>query len=119
MKTFEEIPVYQKSKELCIEIYKLDNPKYQKDFGFKDQIQRAAISVMNNIAEGFERGSDKDFVKFLYYSKGSIGEIRSLLNVAVEIGYINSQYFEKLKNECLEISKQLSNFIKYLSTKSQ
>lgn len=74
---------------------------------------------MNNIAEGFERGSDKDFLKFLYYSESSIGEIWSLLNVAVEYGYLDSQYFEKLKNECLEISKQLSNFIKYLSTKSQ
>ncbi|MCX6168924.1 MAG: four helix bundle protein [Ignavibacteriales bacterium] len=117
MKTFEEIPVYQKSKELCVEIYRLNNSKFQKDFGFKDQIQRAAISVMNNIAEGFERGSNKDFVKFLYYSKGSVGEIRSLLNVAVELGYIEPQLYEKLKNDCLEISKQLSNFIKYLSTK--
>lgn len=69
MKTFEEIPVYQKSKELCIEIYKLDNVKYQKDYGFRDQIQRAAISVMNDIAEGFERGSDKDFVKLYTIQK--------------------------------------------------
>jgi four helix bundle protein len=72
---------------------------------------------MNNIAEGFERGSDKDFVKFLYYSKGSVGEVRSLLNIAVELGYIELQLYNKLKNDCLEISKQLSNFIKYLSTK--
>ena len=62
MKTFEEIPVYLKSKELCLEIYKLKNLEYQKDFGFKDQLQRAGISVMNNITEGFESGSDKDFV---------------------------------------------------------
>ncbi|MHB8907087.1 MAG: four helix bundle protein [Melioribacteraceae bacterium] len=117
MKTFEEIPVYQKSKELCIEIYKLDNTKYQKDYGFKDQIQRAAISVMNNIAEGFERGSNKDFIKFLYYSKGSVGEVRSLLNIAVELGYIELESYNKFQNDCLEISKQLSNFIKYLSTK--
>ncbi len=69
MKTFEDLPVYHKAKELCISIYKFDNNKYQKDFGFKDQIQRASISVLNNIAEGFERGSDRDFIKFLYYSK--------------------------------------------------
>jgi four helix bundle protein len=117
MKTFEEIPVYQKSKELCVEIYRLNDSKFQKDFGFKDQIQRAAVSVMNNIAEGFERGSNKDFIKFLYYSKGSIGEVRSLLNVAVELGYMEIEFYNKLKNECLDISKQLSNFIKYLGTK--
>ena len=67
MKTFEDLPVYQKAKDLCISIYKFENDKYRKDFGFKDQIQRASISVLNNIAEGFERGSNKDFVKFLYY----------------------------------------------------
>ena len=117
MKTFEEIPVYQKSKELCVEIYRLNDSKFQKDFGFKDQMQRAAISVMNNIAEGFERGSDKDFVKFLYYSKGSVGEVRSLLNVAVELGYMEIEHYNRLKNDCLEISKQLSNFIKFLATK--
>jgi four helix bundle protein len=72
---------------------------------------------MNNIAEGFERSSDKDFIKFLYYSKGSVGEVRSLLNIAVELGYIELEFYNKLKNDCLEISKQLSNFIKYLSTK--
>lgn len=117
MKTFEEIPIYQKAKELCLEIYKINNDQYKKDFGFKDRIQRAAISVMNNIAEGFERGSDKDFVKFLYYSKGSVGEVRSLLNVAIELDCIENQVYEKLKNDCLETSKQLSSFIKYLYNK--
>lgn len=117
MKTFEELPVYQKAKELCISIYRFENNKYQKDFGFKDQIQRAAISVISNIAEGFERGSNKDFIKFLYYSKGSVGEIRSLLNIVIELNYIDKPAFEKLKNNCIDISQQLSNFIKYLSEK--
>ena len=118
MKTFEDLPVYQKAKDLCISIYKFENDKYRKDFGFKDQIQRASISVLNNIAEGFERGSNKDFVKFLYYSKGSVGEIRSLLNVAIELNYIEKELFEKLRSNCIDISQQLSNFIKYLSEKS-
>jgi four helix bundle protein len=118
MKKFEDLPVYQKAKELCISVYKFENEKYKKDFGFKDQIQRASISVLNNIAEGFERGSDKDFIKFLYYSKGSIDEIRSLLNVAIELNYIDRQSFEKLRINCIEIAQQLSNFIKYLSEKS-
>lgn len=119
MKTFEDLPVYQKSKELCISIYKFENDIYQKDFGFKDQIQRASISVLNNIAEGFERGSNKDFIKFLYYSKGSVGEIRSLLIVALELNYIDTSTFEKLRSNCIDISQQLSNFIKYLYEKSK
>jgi four helix bundle protein len=118
MKTFEDLPVYQKAKDLCINIYKFENEIYRKDFGFKDQIQRASISVLNNIAEGFERGSDKDFIKFLYYSKGSVGEIRSLLNIAVELNYIDKNNYELLKKNCIDISQQLANFIKYLSEKS-
>lgn len=118
MKTFEDLPVYQKSKELCISIYKFENAKFQRDFGFKDQIQRASISVLNNIAEGFERGSDKDFIKFLYYSKGSVDEIRSLLNIAIELNYVDKPTFDKLRSNCIDISQQLSNFIKYLSEKS-
>ncbi len=118
MKTFEDLPVYQKAKELCISIYKFENSKYQKDFGFKDQIQRASISVLNNIAECFERGSDRDFIKFLYYSKGSVGEVRSLLNIATELNYVDQDSFETLRSNCIQISRQLSNFIKYLSKKS-
>jgi hypothetical protein len=59
MKTFEDLPVYQKAKELCISIYKFENDKYKKDYGFKDQIQRASVSVLNNIAEEFERATIK------------------------------------------------------------
>lgn len=117
MKTFEDLPIYQKAKELCVSIYKIDDSKYLKDYGFKDQIQRAAVSVMNNIAEGFERGSNRDFVKFLYYSKGSVGEIRSLLNLTKELKYIEIETYENMKKDCLDISKQLSNFIKYLTDK--
>ncbi|MBS3944325.1 MAG: four helix bundle protein [Melioribacter sp.] len=117
MKTFEDLPIYKKAKELSVRIYRIDNSKYLKDYGFKDQIQRAAVSVMNNIAEGFERGSDRDFIKFLYYSKGSVGEIRSLLNLAFELNYIEKDFYELMKNDCIEISQQLANFIKYLSNK--
>jgi four helix bundle protein len=117
LKTFEDLPIYQKAKEISVRIYRIDNAKYRKDYGFKDQIQRAAVSVMNNIAEGFERGSDRDFIRFLYYSKGSAGEIRSLLNLALELNYIEKDFYEIMKNDCIEISKQLSNFIKYLYNK--
>ncbi|NMB80953.1 MAG: four helix bundle protein [Ignavibacteria bacterium] len=112
LKTFEDLPIYQKAKDLCVRIYRINDSRYMKDFGFKDQIQRAAVSVMNNNTEGFERGSEKDFIKFLYYSKGSVGEIRSLLNLSIKLNYIEKDSYEEMKNDCIEISKQLSNFIK-------
>lgn len=115
MKTFEDMEVYKKARELCNLIYRMDNEKYFKDYGFKDQIQRASVSIMNNIAEGFERGSNKDFIRFLYYSKGSVGEVRSLLNLAKDLNYINDLDYRNKYSLCIEISQQVANFIKYLS----
>lgn len=71
---------------------------------------------MSNIAEGFERGSNKDFIKFLFYSEGSVGEVRSLISLALDLKYINDTLFNKLFQHCLNLSKQISNFIKYLKT---
>jgi four helix bundle protein len=113
---FEDIKAWILAKELAVEIYKIEcKTTYGVDLSFKDQIQRAVISIMSNIAEGFERGSDKDFIKYLYISKGSCGEVRSLLNIAKEIGYIDSESFRILNSKCEEISKAISGFIKYLS----
>lgn len=109
---FEDIIAWQKSKELTLECYGLfrDN----RDYSFKDQICRASISIMNNIAEGFERRGDKEFKKFLFISKGSCAEVRSMLYVALELKYINHAEFDKLYNKSLEISKMLSGLIKKL-----
>jgi four helix bundle protein len=85
-----------------------------KDYAFRDQLQRAAVSVMNNIAEGYERKGNKEFIRFLYISKGSSGEVRSMLYLARKLDYIDEDNFKKLKTVCLEISKMLSNFIKSL-----
>jgi len=85
-----------------------------KDFGFRDQIQRASISIMNNIAEGFERKSDKEFKNFLFIAKSSCGEVRSMLYVAVEEKYISPKEFRKLHDLCREISRLISGFIKAL-----
>jgi four helix bundle protein len=117
MKTFEDVEVYKLSKEICLSVFRLSNEKFNKNYGFKDQIQRAAVSVMNNIAEGFERETRKEFIRFLYYSKGSVGEVRSMLNIAVELGYLAHDEYEELKSKCENVSKQLSNFIKYLKEK--
>ncbi len=109
---FEDIIAWQKSKELTIQIYRLFEES--KDFGFKDQIQRASVSVMNNIAEGFERRSNKEFKQFLYIAKGSCGEVRSMLIIAHELNKINSSEYEILISLSLEISRMLFGLINKL-----
>lgn len=112
IQSFEEIKVWQKAKELSVHTYKVFS--VVKDYGFKDQIQRAAVSVMNNIAEGFERKGNKELSRFLYISKGSCGEVRSMLQLALDLGYINKADFDRLNTLSVEISKMLAGFIKAL-----
>lgn len=114
-KSFEEIEVWQKSRELCADIFALTQSEgFSKDYDLKNQINRSAGSAMDNIAEGFERNSNKEFVYFLYVAKGSIGETRSQLHRAKDRGYINSETFEELYSKCLVVSQQLSKFAEYL-----
>jgi len=107
---FEDIIAWQKGKELTITIYKTF--KDCKDFSFKNQIERASVSIMNNIAEGFERKTNKELRNFLFIAKGSAGEVRSMLELSLELEYISKEDFEKIHNLTLEISKLLSGFIK-------
>lgn len=109
---FEDIISWQKSKELSILVYSVF--KNSRDFCFRDQIQRAVISISNNIAEGFERKSNKEFKQFLYIAKGSCGEVRSMLHIAIELRYISREEFEQFYSLGLEISKLLSGLIKTL-----
>ena len=109
---FEDIISWQKAKLLVLEIYKIFRGNH--DLSFKDQIQRASVSIMNNIAEGFERKGDREFKHFLYIAKGSCGELRSMLHVARELRYLTNKDFENLYNLSLEISKLLSGFTKTL-----
>lgn len=109
---FEDIIAWQKSKHLTLQVYKLFS--LHKDYGFKDQIQRASVSIMNNIAEGFERKGDKELKYFLFIAKGSCGEVRSMLYIALELKYISEKDFQNMYNESVEISKILSGFIKIL-----
>jgi four helix bundle protein len=112
---FEDIKSWQLALELVVEIYSIEcKTDYGIDIGFKDQIQRASVSIMSNIAEGFERGSNKEFIKFLYIAKGSCQEVRSLLHVGNKIGYIWEKSYLKLLNMVEEISKTISGLIKYL-----
>lgn len=109
---FEEIISWQKGKELTVLVY--SEFKNCKDFSFKNQIERASVSIMNNIAEGFERRTNKELKNFLFIAKGSAGETRSMLDLALDLKYLNKNNFERMYNLTLEISKLLSGFIKTL-----
>ncbi len=109
---FEDIIAWQKAKELTVKVYSLFSEN--KDFGFNNQIQRASVSVMNNIAEGFERKGNKEFKQFLFIAKGSCGEVRSMLYLAKDLNKITEKDFRILFDISKEISKILSGLIKTL-----
>jgi four helix bundle protein len=112
---FEDIKAWQASRVLNKKIYAMTRKgEFSKDLSLVDQIRRASTSVMSNIAEGYERDSNKQFIVFLKYSKGSVGEIRSQLYTALDQEYISEKVFEELKKECEAISGMLKNFIAYL-----
>jgi four helix bundle protein len=115
--SFEEINSWKKARVFNKRIYMLtDNEKFKKDFDFIRQIRRASISITSNIAEGFERNTDKEFIYFLYVAKASAGEVRSQLYLAFDLGYMEKLDFEELLELVTEISKLLSGFIKYLES---
>jgi len=109
---FEDIIAWQKAKEMTVSIYNLFD--LNKDYSFKDQIQRASVSIMNNIAEGFERKSNNEFKHFLFIAKGSCGEVRSMLILAKELNKLETDKAIRLTSLCEEISKMLSGLIKTL-----
>jgi len=116
---FEDIEAWKKARLLVELIYQeTGKGAFAKDFDLRDQIRRAAVSIMSNIAEGFERNSDKEFRQFLYISKGSAGEVRSLLYVVMDLNYINKTVYESLMERVIFVSQKLSGFIKYLESKN-
>jgi len=107
--------VWQQAIELVKHIYVLcGEGELRKDFGLRDQIRRAAVSIPTNIAEGFERASRREYVQFLTIAKGSAGEVRSLLRVALEVGYLRPEKYDQLRSEVITISRYLSNQIRAL-----
>ena len=115
-KSFEEINSWQKSRLFNKKIYEItENTIFKKDFDLVRQIRRASISISSNIAEGFERNTDKEFVYFLYVSKASAAEVRSQLYLALDLNYISKIEFDELYLNVSDISKLLSGFIKYLN----
>lgn len=110
---FEDIIAWKKGQDLAIEIYGVF--KNSKDFGFKDQICRATVSISNNIAEGFDRSSNADFKRFLFISLASCSEVKSMLYLAERLNYIEKDKAELLRQNCIEISQIITGFIKSLN----
>ncbi|MEW6290838.1 MAG: four helix bundle protein [Thermodesulfobacteriota bacterium] len=114
-KNFEELEIWQLARSLTGKIYKLtrDGP-FARDFGLGNQIQRASVSVMSNIAEGYERGGNQEFIQFLAIAKGSCGEVRCQLYVALDQGYVNREEAEVLIDQHKKLSIMIHKFMEHL-----
>jgi len=115
LKNFESLDVWAQSRVLTNRVYEMTRLSgFRNEFSLKDQLKRAAVSVMSNIAEGYERNNNKEFVYFLSVAKGSCGEIQSLLYVALDQKFIISEHFDDLYNKVNDISKMIYGLINYL-----
>jgi four helix bundle protein len=113
---FEDTTSWQKGRELNQLVYRASREgDFMRDFGFRDQIRRASVSITSNIAEGFERGGDKEFLQFLSNAKGSCGEVRSQLYIALDERYIDKARFESMYHMTVETSRLISGLMSYLN----
>ena len=114
---FEDIEAWQKARELTREIYRVTNQgAFAKDFGLRDQIRRASVSIMSNIAECFDRGGNREFIQFLYIAKGSSAEVQAQLYVAFDAAYLKPDQFQQLYELAAETGRLIGGFIRYLKT---
>ena len=117
VRDFEELAIFQKARELSKNIYPVtQRGEFKYDTRFVQQIRAAAGSIMDNIAEGFERTGNKEFLNFLYIAKGSCGEVRSQLIRANDLGYLTKEEYDELYTECRKLSAGIMNFIKEIRT---
>ena len=115
-KGFRNLNVWKMSKDLAVYIYKVTNAgPFSKDYGLRDQMRRAAVSVASNIAEGDERDTNRDSVRFLYIAKGSVAEVQAQLYIALDAGYINKDQFNDIYDLANETGSMIGGFIRYLS----
>ena len=112
---FEDLISWQKARELNRLIYQVSKKgAFAKDFGLRDQMRRASVSIMSNIAEGFERGGDREFIQYLSIAKGSCGEVRAQLYAALDEAYLDATKFKALSDHSIEVSRLISGFMSYL-----
>ncbi len=117
---FEDIQAWKKARELVKSIYQVTSEGgFARDYSLKDQIRRASVSIMSNIAEGFSRRSTNEFTQFLFIAKGSAGEVQSQLYIALDQGYISQEKFDELYSKSDEAARLLSGFIQYLLGKKK
>lgn len=115
---FEELEIWKLSLKITRDIYDLTAKKeFSRDFGLRDQIRRAIVSVSSNIVEGFEKNNNNEFIRFLKIAKGSVGEVRNQLYIALTVGYISKEEFEKSNKDLENIAGQVGGFIVYLQNK--
>jgi four helix bundle protein len=117
IKKFEELTAWQKARALNTLIYQIsEQGRFSKDYALKDQVRRASISIMSNIAEGFERNGNKEFIQFLSIAKASCAELRSQLYIAFDLNYIEKKEFEKISLSAIEVGKIMQGLIEYLKS---
>ncbi|MCR4392074.1 MAG: four helix bundle protein [Candidatus Acetothermia bacterium] len=115
---FEDIEAWKAARSLAGSVYAVSKKTdLAKDFGLKDQLQRAAVSIMANIAEGFDSRSDQEFIRFLSYAFRSASELQSHLYIALDQGYVSQEQFDQLYTEAVGVKKLLNGFIRYLQSK--
>lgn len=112
VKNFEDLRSWESSQIMAVKIYSIF--RKNRDFGFRDQICRAAVSVSNNIAEGFNRKSKKDFIRYLIYGVGSCNEVKSMVYLAYRLEYINSVQKTELLQQCNKVTNLIRGLIRYL-----
>jgi len=120
MGKFQDLKVWQRSKDLAVYIYKLTGDSaFSKDYGLRDQIRRVAVSIPSNIAEGDELDTDRQAIKYFYTAKGSSAEVLTQAIIAHEIGYITNELFDRIQKECQAISGMLTKLIQARQSKVQ
>jgi four helix bundle protein len=118
-RNFEDLPIWKEAKDLAVRIYKITKEdKLKRNFGLSEQIRKAALSISSNIAEGFDRSSRKEFIKYLYIAKGSVSEVRSQLFICKELGYLDNGISEELLGRTTSLTRQIGALISFLKKRN-
>lgn len=118
-RNFEDLPIWKEAKDLAVRIYKITKEdKLKRNFGLSEQIRKAALSISSNIAEGFDRSSRKEFIKYLYMAKGSVSEVRSQLFICKELGYLDNGISEELLGRTTSLTRQIGALISFLKKRN-